>query len=209
VEIGRSSGLSGAFTIPSWIYYPVTSIGDGAFANNRLTQVTVPNGVISIGAEAFANNPLTQVTIPGSVTYIGKDAFDGNPNISISLTIPDGVTSIKEAYGAATYISGNRGLVLLPDSNAQFDTAIHDGVYLIRTDDRDRTTSVFFRNLTSVTIPNSVTTIWFGSSYNQIITIPANVTVQKGTFGNFGRFYNRNGKKAGTYVLNGRNWGMQ
>jgi len=55
---------------------PVTTIGSGAFADNRLTSVTIPDSVIEIGQQAFADNRLTSVTIPNSVTKIGVRAFD-------------------------------------------------------------------------------------------------------------------------------------
>jgi hypothetical protein len=81
----------------------------------------------------------------------------------------------------------------------------------------------FFGNpLTSVTIPGSVTFIGayaFGSiedyGVDQLtITIGANVSLATGkneySFSNsFDKFYNRNGKKAGTYTKNGRRWSYQ
>ena len=77
--------------------YSVTSIRYGAFANNQLTSVTIPDSVTSIGNNAFAMNQLTSVTIPVSVTSIGLGAF--NDNQLTSLIIPDSVTSIgSEAF---------------------------------------------------------------------------------------------------------------
>jgi len=59
------------YTIPN----SVTSIGDGAFVNSRLTSVTIPNSVTSIGDDAFEWGSLASVTIPSSVTNIGDYAF--------------------------------------------------------------------------------------------------------------------------------------
>jgi len=79
----------------------------------------------------------------------------------------------------------------------------------------------FFGNkLTSVTIPDSVTSIGelaFLNNQLTSITIGANVTLaQKNAFAirNNGKYksigfeeaYNRNGKKAGTYTYNGKSW---
>jgi len=66
------------------------------------------------------------------------------------------------------------------------------------------------RQLTSVTIPNNVTSIGRSAfSGNQLtsISIGANVTLGDVSFGNgFEAFYNTNGKRAGTYTRNGNNW---
>ncbi len=56
------------------------------FANNYLTNITIPNSVTSIGDYAFAANDITNVTIPNSVTSIGYDAFAEN-NLT-NVTIP-------------------------------------------------------------------------------------------------------------------------
>ncbi|OIP52968.1 hypothetical protein AUK10_03105 [Candidatus Gracilibacteria bacterium CG2_30_37_12] len=65
---------------------------NGAFSNNHLTSVIIPNSVTIIGADAFQTNQLTSVSIPNSVTYIGFSAFYGNALTSV--TIPNSVTSI-------------------------------------------------------------------------------------------------------------------
>ena len=57
----------------------VTSIGGYAFSGcSGLTSVTISDSVTSIGGEAFRDcSGLTSVTIPDSVTYIGYEAFLG------------------------------------------------------------------------------------------------------------------------------------
>jgi hypothetical protein len=64
----------------------VTSVCLMAFANNKLTSVTIGNKVRSIGNEAFARNKLRgSVTIPDSVTSIGGGAFRYNDLTSVTM----------------------------------------------------------------------------------------------------------------------------
>jgi TolB-like protein len=134
----------------------VTSIGDRAFASNQLTSVTIPNGVTSIGSSAFASNQLTSVTIPNGVTSIGDWVFDSNQLTSV--TIPNGVTSI----GDGAFYKNQLTSVTIPNSV----TSIGDGAFSSN-------------RLTSVTIPNGVTSIGkYAFSMNQLtsVTIPPSVT---------------------------------
>ncbi|GHV72711.1 hypothetical protein AGMMS49940_00130 [Spirochaetia bacterium] len=94
-EITRYTGTSKDVVIPGQINgIPVTTIGYGAFQDNQLTSVTIPNSVTSINTNAFWNNQLTSVTIPNSVTSISQMAFSGNQLTSV--TIPNSVTSISQ-----------------------------------------------------------------------------------------------------------------
>jgi hypothetical protein len=93
---------SGVVSIPSSVTYngttySVTSIGDRAFYDCSLWDVTIPNSVTSIGDRAFYKcSSLTSVTIPNSVTSIGEDAFS-YCSLLTSVTIPSSVTSIGDS----------------------------------------------------------------------------------------------------------------
>ena len=75
----------------------VTSIGDFAFDGcSSLTSINIPDGVTSIEEYAFYRcSSLTSINIPNSVTRIGESAF-GRCSSLTSINIPDSVTSIGE-----------------------------------------------------------------------------------------------------------------
>ena len=64
----------------------VKSIGDYAFADNKISSVTLSNGLETIGISAFAQNQLANIIIPSSVNDIYtnalyKDSYS-NPNLT-------------------------------------------------------------------------------------------------------------------------------
>ena len=69
-------------------------IAGGAFTNQSMKSVTIPNSVKTIGHQAFANcEYLTSIDIPNSVTSIANYAFYQCSNLT-SATIGNSVTSI-------------------------------------------------------------------------------------------------------------------
>ncbi|MGL6125006.1 MAG: leucine-rich repeat protein [Metamycoplasmataceae bacterium] len=154
-EIGPGAFLDNKITsliLPN----SITTIGYAAFELNKLTSLILPDSITTIGQVAFAQNKITSLKIPNKLVTIRNRAFWGNQ--ITSLTFPDSVTSI----GAEAF--ANNQLTSLTLSNKL--TIIEWGT---------------FENnqLTSLTIPNSITTIE-GNAFakNQLtsLSIPDSVT---------------------------------
>ena len=61
----------------------MTTIESAAFAENKLTEITLPP-IKMIKEDTFAWNQLTNITIPSSVTSIGRNAFGFNHLTSLN-----------------------------------------------------------------------------------------------------------------------------
>ena len=178
----------------------VTSIGGYAFYScTSLTSITIGNGVTSIGDRAFFScTSLTSITIPDSVTSIGEDAFlqcsnlasvtlpilfiDSYPSFSLSSdqvllygvgTSGDWTYSVLDSQATITGYSGAGGAVEIP--------SVVDGNPVVKV---GGSWPPIFGNgnttVTSITIPESVTSIGEGAFYSctnlTSITIPDSVT---------------------------------
>ncbi|MBR5984123.1 MAG: leucine-rich repeat protein [Bacteroidales bacterium] len=190
------SGLT-SVTIPN----SVTNIGiSGSFFSgyafygcSGLTSVTIPNSVTSIGDQAFSGcTGLTSVTIGNSVASIGNSAFSGCTGLT-SVTIPNSVTSIGES---AFYLVRNivyNGTATGSPWGALMVNGFVEG-YLVYSDNTKTTLVGCSSQATSVTIPNSVTTIGVGafSGCSGVTTINFNATncTTIGCYYNDSYFYN-------------------
>ena len=156
---------TGTYIIPNGI----ESIAGAAFSGcSGITSVTIPNSVTSIGHSAFYKcYGLTSVTIPNSITSIESSAFYGCTGLT-SITIPDNVTNIKSS--AFSGCSNLTSVIWNAKNCPNFSSNSNAPFYNIRT----KITSFVLgseveyipsnlcyemSNLTSVTIPNSVTSI--------------------------------------------------
>ena len=121
----------------------VTKIGDWAFDGcEGLTSITIPDSVTSIGDFAFSGTGLTSVTIPDSVTSIGAGTF----------------------YGSAYYFNESNwidGVLYIGKYLVDASSNTISGHYAIKAGTKCIADNAFngCTGLTSITIPDSVTSI--------------------------------------------------
>lgn len=97
---------------------PVTKVGKSAFYGydtdcDKLTSVTIPNGVIEIGNNAFYSvNNLQTINIPNSVKTIGTFAFVGCERL-YNINLPNSLTNIgSSAFSGCESLT----VVTIPES---------------------------------------------------------------------------------------------
>lgn len=124
------------YTVPAG----TETIGDVAFANSRVTKITIPDSVTEIGPGAFQScSHLTDIHLPDRITVIESGLFDGCRNLH-SIIIPDSVTVIKDwAFANCTKLSS----ITLPNGLMEIEACAFTNCPGLKT----------------ITIPESVTSI--------------------------------------------------
>ncbi len=158
----------------------VTSMGSSVFSGcSSLTSITLPNNMESIGNEMFFGcRTLTDIIIPNNVTNIGSSAFSGCSSLT-SIIIPSSVTNIGTSvfFGcnsltSITVAEGNT--IYHADQNCLIETASKTLIAgcknsIIPTDESVTIIGDFafanYNSLTSITIPNNVTSIGNSAFY--------------------------------------------
>ena len=151
----------------------MTTIGESAFTNCLVTELTIPNSVTTIGEYAFINcEYLKTLNIGSGVTSIGDGPCNGCTSLT-EITVSGG-THFKSVDNVLFSYDG-KTLVQYPVGSIATSYTIPDGVETISANAFDSSS-----NLTTVTIPNGVTTIGNGAfSYCLGLTtmnIPSSVT---------------------------------
>lgn len=176
--------------------YTVTAIDDGAFCETAFTSISLPEGITSIGDFAFEGcEDLTYLNIPSTVTTIGEEAFGGAPcfgskvQFSVNLceigfaafTCP-GLTEYSVAVGNPNFCSidgvlfskDRKTLIDYPWSRPAAPYTVPAGTTTIAQD------AFSGRHLTSLTLPEGLTTIieyaFWNSTIDGPLTLPASLT---------------------------------
>lgn len=151
----------------------LTSIGEKAFSGcSGVTTITLPNSILSIGNNAFERTSVSTITIPASLTSYGKGAFATCPLLS-SINVEAGNTHFVSEGGVL--FNANKTILY------QYPIGKKDNSYQIPSTVVTIASYGFCEseNLTSITIPNSVTKIEdysFMKLNMSTIELPSNLT---------------------------------
>ena len=146
----------------------------------NLVSVIIPETITSIkGAIFYSCSNLSNVVLPKTLTFIGERVFDYCSKLT-TISIPNGVTEIGQCFVESGLI-----YIDLPNSVTTLNTTFYTATKLKRVNSNvdgecnipDSVTTIGMqtfnqcKSLTSIYIPNSVTSIGsgaFGGNYNNL-----------------------------------------
>jgi hypothetical protein len=163
VTITKYNGSSRAILLPTeYNGYPIVSIGNSAFENNRTLEVVcISDNITSIGSWAFENCvALKTVYFPNGVTSINGGAFSG----CTSLTNPSLPNGLKQIGGSAFANCIGLTEIEIPNSvttiggNA-FSECLNLSSISLPTNWNSASGGIFYNcnKLTSITLPEGMT----------------------------------------------------
>ncbi len=172
------TGSGGAVVVPDMTNgLPVTSIGGGAFENKTsVTSVTLGTNLTSIGSAAFRwCHGLTNVTLGPNLASVDEYGFYGCSSL-VRVAIPSSLTSIGPMAFACISAPSSLIAIDVATNNPTFCSV--DGVLF------NKSTNTLIQcpvgKVGSYAIPESVTSIGYGSfyycAYLTSVTMPNSVT---------------------------------
>ena len=188
--ISAYSGKGGVLALPtSQQGVEIIEIGADAFKNKKVTEINLPDAITTIGNGAFAENTLTKITLGANVT-IADDTAMGVNGASFKTfyeTGSGGVSNRKGNYyylNSAWHYSGNQLGQLWFNETGQLTAYVGTDKNLVIPDGTSITAiapqALAGRSLNSLSLPAAVKTIGDGAfAGNEMgdISIGAGVTV--------------------------------
>jgi len=139
----------------------VTKIGEKAFYNcQSLKEFSIPTAVRTIGSEAFANTKLTEITIPQNVTSLGEQAFGYCKDLQ-KVTILGNISRIEDY----TFANTNIKEIVFPTGVVVLGSHIFDGTDIVSVVLPDTLKTIGneafkgCKSLTSINFPTSLQSI--------------------------------------------------
>ena len=169
----------------------VTSIGEGAFQNNQLTQVSIPNSVNSIGKNAFSDNTgLTSFNLPADYqgsSYSwsnGKKSGDEITDFVLSYELDEGSKGDAVDFTISYTLDGGTN-----DANNPADYTVETATITLADASKDGYTFEGWYSDAAFTADNEVTEIATGSTgpkeffakFSDAITYNITYTLDGGT----------------------------
>lgn len=98
----------------------IQKIGDYAFTETGITEISLPPTVIEIGEGSFLDSAIQKIELSEQITKINAYAFTGCSNLK-TIDFPDNIREIK---AEAFYKSGNEMLIVYYREDTQTQQAI-------------------------------------------------------------------------------------